>query len=169
MNCLVGSLAVVRVVRPSVDRSGGSERVSVSSVRWMEDVASSVVRRPPARPIKRAIAAASVSLLPNQHHDDATRFPKFGAVFLGESFDRANASRCGRMALLFRLKKYLLRCARRAKRIDWTDGRGGWDGGARHHIIDGENRMPRSLPDKSFWKKVGNEGARDENGQRCIP
>ena len=168
MNCLVGSLAVVRV-RPFVGRSGGSERVSVSSVRWMEDVASSVVRRPPARPIKRAIAAASVFLLPNQHHDDATRFPKFGAVFLGESFDRANASRCGRMALLFRLKKYLLRCAWRAKRIDWTDGRGGWDGGARHHIIDEENRMPRSLPDKSFWKKVGNEGARDENGQRCIP
>ena len=69
MNCLVGSLAVRR---PSVDRSG--ERASVSSVRWMEDVASSVAR-PPARPIKRAIAVvASVFLLPNQHHHDATAF-----------------------------------------------------------------------------------------------
>ena len=169
MNCLVGSLAVVRV-RPFVGRSGGSERVSVSSVRWMEDVASSVVRRPPARPIKRAIAAASVFLLPNQHHDDATRFPKFGAVFLGESFDRANASRCGRMALLFRLKKYLLRCAWRAKRIDWTD-EDEEDGTAEPDITSSMKRtacQDRCRINHS-GKKVGNEGARDENGQRCIP
>ena len=176
MNCLVGSLAVVRVVRPSVDRSGGSERVSVSSVRWMEDVASSVVRRPPgarppARPIKRAIAAASVFLLPNQHHDDATRSPKFGAVFLGDSFERANASHCGRMALLFRLKKYLLRCAWRAKRIDSTGRTDEEDGTAEPDITSSMERTACQdrLPDKSFWKKVGNEGARDENGQTCIP
>ena len=163
MNELSGRQSRRRPRRPSVRRSVGGQRTCVRFFGPLDGGCCIV------RPIKRAIAAASVFLLPNQHHDDATRFPKFGAVFLGESFDRANASRCGRMALLFRLKKYLLRCAWRAKRIDWTDGQGGWDGGARHHIIDGENRMPRSLPDKSFWKKVGNEGARDENGQRCIP
>ena len=41
VNELSGRQSRRRPRRPSVDRSGGSERVSVSSVRWMEDVASS--------------------------------------------------------------------------------------------------------------------------------
>ena len=34
------------------------------------------------------------------------------------------------------------------QQIDWTDP----------DIIERRNRMPRSLLDKSFWKKLGREG-----------